>query len=204
MRNFNNNNSDRGGNRGGRDSRGTRDFGGSSRPRFGSQNSGGFNQMHDATCADCGGDCKVPFMPTSGKPVYCSNCFEKRGNGNGDSRRPSFGDRQDRPNFSEKRNFSDKKSFAPRTDRNQDNYNKPTENFVKQFETLNAKLDAVLALLAEKEVAPVTKKTKSVEIAPAIIPEFLIENIAKAPKIKKVAKTKKVKAVTIAPETEVA
>lgn len=151
MKNFNNSNNS-GGSRGpqrfgSRDSRGS---GGSNRPRFGSQNSGGFNQMHDATCADCGGDCKVPFLPTSGKPVYCSNCFEKRGNGNDDSRRSSF---NDRPNFAEKRNFSDKKSFAPRTDAPQKNYNKPTENYSKHFEMLNAKLDAVLALLAEKEVA---------------------------------------------------
>ncbi|MBP7843114.1 hypothetical protein KA017_03865 [Candidatus Woesebacteria bacterium] len=193
MRNFNNSNntggnrgsfsnSDRGGNRGGRDSRGSSS---SNRPRFGSQNSGGFNQMHDATCADCGGDCKVPFLPTSGKPVYCSDCFEKRGNGNGDSRRSSF---NDRPNFSEKRNFSDKKSFTPRNDRNQDSYNKPTENFSKQFETLNAKLDAVLALLAEKEIAP------------AVTPEAKTETAPKEPKVKKVAKTKKVKAVETEPE----
>ena len=28
-----------------------------------------------ATCADCGNQAKVPFKPTSGKPVYCSDCF---------------------------------------------------------------------------------------------------------------------------------
>jgi CxxC-x17-CxxC domain-containing protein len=28
-----------------------------------------------AVCATCGGQAKVPFRPTSGKPVYCSDCF---------------------------------------------------------------------------------------------------------------------------------
>lgn len=34
-------------------------------------------EMFDAVCSDCGKDCKVPFKPTSGKPIYCSECFEK-------------------------------------------------------------------------------------------------------------------------------
>jgi CxxC-x17-CxxC domain-containing protein len=35
--------------------------------------------MHDATCASCGVDCKVPFRPNGRKPVMCSNCFTKDG-----------------------------------------------------------------------------------------------------------------------------
>ena len=34
-------------------------------------------EMFDAVCDECGKDCKVPFKPTSGKPIYCSDCFEK-------------------------------------------------------------------------------------------------------------------------------
>lgn len=33
--------------------------------------------MHQVTCAKCGERCEVPFRPTEGKPVYCSNCFRK-------------------------------------------------------------------------------------------------------------------------------
>jgi len=40
-------------------------------------------QMHDAICATCGDDCQVPFKPTFGKQVYCSNCFDKGGNTGG-------------------------------------------------------------------------------------------------------------------------
>lgn len=29
-----------------------------------------------AVCDNCGNDCEVPFRPTPGKPIYCSNCFK--------------------------------------------------------------------------------------------------------------------------------
>lgn len=35
-------------------------------------------QMFAATCVKCGDKCQVPFKPSSGKPVFCSNCFEKK------------------------------------------------------------------------------------------------------------------------------
>ncbi|MCQ2052839.1 MAG: hypothetical protein MJZ03_02775 [archaeon] len=28
-------------------------------------------------CSDCGQECEVPFKPTSGKPVYCMECYKK-------------------------------------------------------------------------------------------------------------------------------
>jgi CxxC-x17-CxxC domain-containing protein len=31
--------------------------------------------MFTATCSSCGKEAQVPFRPTSGKPVYCSDCF---------------------------------------------------------------------------------------------------------------------------------
>jgi CxxC-x17-CxxC domain-containing protein len=30
-----------------------------------------------AICARCGKSCTLPFRPTAGKPVYCSDCFRK-------------------------------------------------------------------------------------------------------------------------------
>ena len=30
-----------------------------------------------ATCASCGGEARVPFQPSSDRPVYCSECFAK-------------------------------------------------------------------------------------------------------------------------------
>ena len=34
-------------------------------------------EMFIATCASCGGEAKVPFQPTEGRDVYCSECFAK-------------------------------------------------------------------------------------------------------------------------------
>jgi len=28
-------------------------------------------------CADCGQDARVPFVPTTDRPIYCSDCFAK-------------------------------------------------------------------------------------------------------------------------------
>ena len=35
------------------------------------------DQMYNATCFDCGINCKIPFEPKFNKPVYCSRCFDK-------------------------------------------------------------------------------------------------------------------------------
>lgn len=31
----------------------------------------------NATCADCGKSCQVPFQPRTGEPIYCRNCLPK-------------------------------------------------------------------------------------------------------------------------------
>ena len=66
---------------GGRDSRrpGGRDY-----ERFGRRDSerpsrSSEQEMHEVTCDKCGRQCEVPFRPTGGKPVYCSDCFRKNG-----------------------------------------------------------------------------------------------------------------------------
>ena len=54
------------------------DHGGSSRDSgFGDSRRSNFSdkQMFRATCDQCGQGCEVPFRPTQGKPVLCSNCF---------------------------------------------------------------------------------------------------------------------------------
>lgn len=59
--------------------------GGNSRGRSNSRRDYGRNsrsrdrEMFSAICDDCGKECKVPFKPSSDKPIYCSDCFEKRG-----------------------------------------------------------------------------------------------------------------------------
>jgi CxxC-x17-CxxC domain-containing protein len=50
---------------------GSEDRGGSGYGRSGPR------EMFAATCASCGRDAQVPFRPTSGRPVYCSDCFRR-------------------------------------------------------------------------------------------------------------------------------
>lgn len=48
----------------------------------GSHGSGGarttttVREMFKTVCAECGTETMVPFSPTSGRPVYCRNCFQ--------------------------------------------------------------------------------------------------------------------------------
>jgi CxxC-x17-CxxC domain-containing protein len=81
-------NNDRKGGFGG--DRGGRSFGGGNRGgnRFGGGFRGGNRGndrgpvvMNDAVCDECQRPCQVPFRPTGDKPVYCKNCFDKRGGG---------------------------------------------------------------------------------------------------------------------------
>ena len=45
--------------------------------------SGGFSsyrptrRMFPAVCAECGKETEVPFEPREGRPVYCSDCYNK-------------------------------------------------------------------------------------------------------------------------------
>ena len=34
-------------------------------------------EMHPATCAQCGQETTVPFLPRGDRPIYCSDCFER-------------------------------------------------------------------------------------------------------------------------------
>jgi len=34
-------------------------------------------EMHKATCADCGKETEVPFVPAKDRPVYCRDCYQK-------------------------------------------------------------------------------------------------------------------------------
>ena len=50
--------------------------------RRGSSGGGGgggrSREMFDVICSNCGQQTQVPFQPTSGRPVYCSDCFSKQ------------------------------------------------------------------------------------------------------------------------------
>ncbi len=83
--------------------------------------------MHEVTCDKCGQSCEVPFKPTGGKPVYCSDCFRKEDGSESGSRRE--GRRQDFRSGS-------RRDARPRQD-----------NLASEIEQINAKLDQILEML---------------------------------------------------------
>ena len=43
--------------------------------RKASRNSGGEREMFETVCAECGKPTRVPFIPKSDRPIYCSECY---------------------------------------------------------------------------------------------------------------------------------
>ncbi len=161
------------------------------RPRFNDRGpSRGPVEMHDAICDNCGKSCQVPFRPTSGKPIYCSSCFESQ-RGGSDSPRFAGGaggrfERRDSGRSEERQMFDavcadcgDKCSvpFQPSSDKpvycsncfGEKKNSGGNGGGKDQFAELNSKLDKIIMLLSNtsKEViseAPVeieTPKKKS-------------------------------------------
>ena len=135
-------------------------FGGG-RPSFGGGNRGGFRggdrgpvTMHKVVCDECKKPCEVPFLPTAGKPVYCSACFggkREGGNDRGGDRFP-------------KKTFGDYKT-PPRTDFGADVNKVSGSEIKKQIEVLNVKIDRLSKLIEEiksdKMIAPEVKIEKA-------------------------------------------
>ncbi|MBI4991146.1 hypothetical protein HZB96_03570 [Candidatus Gottesmanbacteria bacterium] len=108
--------------------------------RFDGGRDSGKREMHRATCGECGKDCEVPFRPSGDRPVYCSNCFEKRRNEDG--RRP---------------NFEERRSFSP--DRGRNAQGRDSGQLMDQLKSLHVKLDKILRILEPKaETSIVPKK----------------------------------------------
>jgi CxxC-x17-CxxC domain-containing protein len=91
---------------------GRRDFKERNQSKFPRRNNskGNDRQLFDAVCKKCGKKCKVPFKPTTGKGVLCSDCFVPK-NSNGRERNNSKG-RNSRPNNSNSRGRFQSKNFS--------------------------------------------------------------------------------------------
>lgn len=89
--------SGRGGRGRGRDfggrSGGRRDSGRSYGGRGGSRRDSGRSEleMTKVICASCNQECEIPFKPKTDKPVYCSDCYSKTGDGRSKGGRSSGG-----------------------------------------------------------------------------------------------------------------
>jgi CxxC-x17-CxxC domain-containing protein len=156
-----------GGNRFGGDRRGG--FGGG-RPSFGGNRGGnrfgdrGPVTMHKVICDECKKPCEVPFMPTAGKPVYCSACFGGK---------KEMGGNNDRGN---RGGFRNDYKTPPKTDFGADVKKVSGEEIKKQIEVLNVKIDRLARLIEEMKSAKI------------VAPEVKIEKIEKVKKVAKVIK----------------
>lgn len=130
--------------RGGGRSFGRRDFGnrGFDRGRDRGFGRGSDHPMYKATCSNCGKECQVPFQPTNGKPVYCSDCFEKMGHGGQDSRRPG------------------RSEFRPQ--------GASFDQSKIQLDAINSKLDKILNILQPKVEVPAEPQTEKTEAVEAV------------------------------------
>ena len=60
-------------------------------------------EMYQAICDNCGKKCEVPFRPSSGKPIYCNDCFGGKRESRSHDSRPS------QPQYNEQFEALDKK-----------------------------------------------------------------------------------------------
>ena len=160
MGNFRRDNND---NRGGGRSFARRDF---------NRSDSGPRTMFKAVCSNCGKDCEVPFKPTTGKPVYCSDCFEKVGGRSADSERLERSDRFER-------------TERPRFER--PNTSQVGSNNA-QLEAISAKLDKIISLLTPKIESDIPLPVAEDVAVPVMIEKTKSAIKPKAPKVKRVTK----------------
>jgi len=129
----------------GRNSRRERDSSRSFRNSGRDRRSRGDREDTEVTCADCGNQCTVPFVPRSNKPVYCSDCF--RDNKPQDSGRDRYSrdDRGSRSSGRRESNRDDRRSRSSKSDK----LSKRQESFFsngsdKFYATIKEKLFEIL------------------------------------------------------------
>lgn len=141
----------------------------------GGRDFGGGSNMYDATCAECGKSCQVPFRPSGDKPVYCSDCFAQKRGGQ-DRRDNRRDDRRDRKMFSaicDKCGKACQIPFQPTPGKPvfcDACFSKEKPSGAKggdQLQQINAKLDKIINALIEAKIIKPAKQEKKQEVKPA-------------------------------------
>ena len=97
------------------------------------------------TCADCGNECTIPFVPRTNKPVYCSDCFRENKPRDSGNDRYSRDDRGSRSSSRRESSRDSGRSNKPRNDK----FLRKQESFFsggsdKFLETIKEKLYEIL------------------------------------------------------------
>ncbi len=169
------------------------DRGGFKRGGFSDRGSRGPAEMHQAVCDNCGKNCEVPFKPTSGKPIYCKDCFEKMGGSErrSESHTSNFERSNDREMFDAVcdncgkncqipfrptngrpvycSDCFEKGNNEPRNDsQNRGQRNSEQTDYKAELQELNAKLDRILGLLTPSVESHETPVEIVTEEAPVV------------------------------------
>jgi len=100
------------------------------------------------TCADCGTECTVPFVPRTDRPVFCSDCFRQNKPQDSRNDRYSRDDRGSRYSRDDRGSRSSRNDSQPRRSKN-DKFLKKQESFYsdgseKFYASLKEKLFEIL------------------------------------------------------------
>jgi CxxC-x17-CxxC domain-containing protein len=161
--------------------------------------------MYKAVCDECGKACEVPFKPTGDKPVYCSECFEKKGNvssrrgGKRDSRRSSYGDKRMYKAICDEcgkecevpfRPTSGKPVFCSECFEKKGGKTSRTDRSKVDFEVLNTKLDKILKILSPSVSKKVVQKKETVKKKKVSKPKKVTKKKTEKSTVKKTIKKK--------------
>jgi len=146
--------------------------------------------MHKATCDKCNKKCEVPFKPSGSKPIFCRDCFQSQGGGDDRSRgSDKYSDRRSGGRSDDRR--SDRQSFKATCDecgskcevpfrpsgdkpifcekcfggkRGSSSSRGGSDQYEKQFEMVNTKLDKILKMITPTVTVDLKeKKTKELK-----------------------------------------
>ncbi len=141
--------------------------------RFG-DNSDIPRQMFPATCSQCGQNCEIPFKPTGERPVFCRDCFKAQGGSSREGQNPRFAPQHGGGGHMGGHGGGNAAGGAGGVSK-------------AQFDSLNVKLDKILALLAPA-------KMESPKAEPMPEPAIMEVRVNKKAATKEKAPAKKVKA----------
>lgn len=96
-------------------------------------------ELFEATCADCGNSCQVPFKPNGRKPVYCRDCFR---NHDQESGKPAYKPSQYKPAYGSSSDYDRPSSARPSATR----MSAPAAT-AADVAKLSQKLDKILEIL---------------------------------------------------------
>lgn len=134
-------------------------FGGAPRGDF-----SGPKEMHQATCAQCGKSCEVPFRPNGKKPVFCKECFTA---GKTEGSAQSFS----RPDSAPRPPYRNDARPEMRHEHRPESGGRHSDELKSQIEGLNAKIDALTRLVEGFAKAPAAKEGVAAAVKAALKPK---------------------------------